>query len=361
MKMKNYIAAVLVLMTLVGCSQWGELDNSPTIRFSMGGKLDMTTRGIIDQSVVNDGTVPVRVTATKGSSSLYTNEQIYRNASTSEWLPSDRQQKDWETGVRYSFLANAYSPSTAVSSGSLTINSPTNIAITQPATYNASSKDAMVDYLLSQNFIYTLPQGSRPPIVRLEMEHAVAMVEINIAKHISFEHVQVYLEELLLEGFYRSASMDCLTPAQYGNPANETNSDMWQYTVMGTKDAMYFITGANPYPVVTSDCVPLMLKEDEGGVRMRFLATPQQLEASCRLHVSYWVNEKYDDGSTDNFVYHESTFELFNYATHGGAAIWLPGHHIVYTLEVDTGIHIEGSISPWIDVDYIEGTVLPDM
>jgi hypothetical protein len=42
-------------------------------------------------------------------------------------------------------------------------------------------------------------------------------------------------------------------------------------------------------------------------------------------------------------------------------AIWLPGHHVVYTLEVDTGIHIEGTISPWIDVDYIEGTVLPDV
>jgi hypothetical protein len=73
------------------------------------------------------------------------------------------------------------------------------------------------------------------------------------------------------------------------------------------------------------------------------------------------VNEKYSDESLDNYVYHQSTFNLFNYATSGGLAIWLPGHHVVYTLEVDTGIHIEGTISPWIDVDYIEGTILPEI
>jgi hypothetical protein len=361
MKIGKQIAAALILMSLVGCSQEVMDGNSSTIRFSMGGRIDLTTRGIIDQALVNSENVPVRVTATRGGSTLYSNERLYRDEVTSEWLPRESSQQDWEAGVRHTFIANAYSPDTAVSSGALTISSPTSITVTQPDTYDSSSKDGMVDYLLSQNFIYTVPVGSQPPIVRLEMEHAMSLVEINIAKHVSFENVNVYLEEVRLEGFYRSAKMECPTPAQYGNVAGETNSDVWQYWVMGSTDAIYEINGANPYPSVTADCVPLKLKEDEGGVRMCFLAPPQQLESSCRLYVSYWVNEKYSDESLDNYVYHQSTFNLFNYATSGGLAIWLPGHHVVYTLEVDTGIHIEGTISPWIDVDYIEGTVLPDV
>lgn len=361
MKIRNYIVATLALISFVGCTQ-EEVSNSPTIRFSVGGSgLDVSTRGIITQELVNDATVPVRVTASKGTTSIYNNEQLFRNAETSEWLPIAAQQKDWETGIRHTFSANAYSPSTAISSGGLELNSATNIVVTQPATYDTESKESMIDYLLSQTFAYTVPENSRPPIVKLEMEHAVSLVEVNIAKHVSFELVDVFLDELRLEGFYRSAVMECPSPAQYGNANGETNADMWQYTVSGTKDASYVIAGASPIPAVNSGCVPLALRTDEGGVRMSFLAVPQQLESSCFLTVSFWVNEKYDASSPDNFVRHEHTFKMFDYETAEGAAIWLPGHHVVYTLEVDTGIHIEGTIKPWIDVDYIEGTVLPDI
>lgn len=356
---KKILALTLSLVAMAGCESEWELPYSPqAIRFSVGGKLDITTKGPIDQTMVNDHTVPVRVTATRGGSNLYTNEQIFRNAETGEWLPTQYQQKEWTTDIRHTFYANAYHPTNATSNGSLTITSPTNIVIQQPATYDEESKGRMVDYLLSQNFVYTVPMGSRPPLVKLMMEHAVTMVEINIAKHISFQSTSVYLKMLTLEGFYRSATMTCPTLAQYGKEG-ESNAENWQYTARGTKDAVYTIEGAAPFPAVTSECVPLSVRDDEDGVRMTFLATPQQLEEGCKLTVGYWVNEKYRDDLPDNFVYHESSFNLFDYRTVGNVALWAPGHHVVYTLEVDTGITLEGTIAPWVDVDYIEGTVLP--
>lgn len=358
MKIRNYIAAALALVALVGCEQVFEPKVDSTIRFSVSsGGIDVTTRGEIDQEQVNAHTIPVRVTATKGGTTIYNNAQLFRDPQTSEWLPTNTQ--DWETGVRYNFLANAYSPQSATSNGSLVINSPTTIEITQPQTYDPTNKEAMVDYLLSQSFVYAVPTGSRPPIVKLDMEHAVSLVEVNIAKHISFESEGVYLSELRLTGFFRKANMTCPSPAQYGS--GSSNADAWQYTVAGTKDADYSIVGEDPRIAAPADCIPLALRDDEGGVRMRFLATPQQLESSCRLYVSYWVNERYDASSPDNYVFHETTFELFNYATHGTQSIWLPGHHITYTMEVDTGINLVGTIKPWVDVDYIEGTVLPDI
>lgn len=358
MKIRNYIAALLAVVALVGCEDVFAPQTGSPIRFSVSsGGIDVSTRGEIDQEIVNNHTVPVRVTATKGGATIYNNAQLFRDAQTSEWLPTNTQE--WETGVRYNFSANAYSPQTATSNGSLVINSPTSIEITQPQSYDPANKEAMVDYLLSQSFVYTVPAGSRPPIVKLDMEHAVSLVEINIAKHISFETVGVYLSELRLTGFFREANMTCPSPAQYGS--GTTNAEVWQYTVAGSTDAEYSLVGNDPNVADLADCEPLALRDNAGGVRMRFLAIPQQLESSCELYVSYWVNEKYDAASPDNYVFHENTFKLFNYATDGGRAIWLPGHHITYTLEVDTGINLIGTIKPWIDVDYIEGTVLPDI
>lgn len=356
---KKILAVAMCLVAMVGCeNEWTTPTSSQAIRFTVGGQLAVSTKGPIDQAMVNDHTVPVRVTATQAGTTIYNNEQIFRDATTGEWLPIESRRMDWTTDVRHTFYATAYHPADATTSGELTINSPTSIVIQQPATYSEESKGRMVDYLLSQNFVYTVPMGSNPPLVKLMMEHAVTMVEINIAKHISFQSTGVYLRMLTLEGFYRSATMTCPTLAQYGKEG-ESNAENWQYIVRGAKDAVYSITGDNPSPVVSEGCKPLSIREDEGGVRMVFLATPQQLEEGCRLTVGYWVNEKYRDDLPDNYVYHESSFDLFDYKTVGNVAIWAPGHHVLYTLEVDTGINLEGTIVPWVDVDYIEGTVLP--
>lgn len=352
MKIGAKILAMAALVALAACDNIGAEYPSDTIRFAVGGEIDINSRAIIDQESVNNTETPVRVTAKRGSTTIYNAEQIFRDANTSEWLPTSNRRQSWQTGVAYEFYATSFSPSTAKSNGGLNMVSDTRFTITEPKEYDASG-DSWVDYLLSHKFVQTVPEGMQPPIVKLDMEHAVSLVEINIAKHISFEHIDVYLKEISLEGFYRSADMECLTHVQYGRG----ESLGWKYTNVGTMDAVYQIVGDEPTAV--SGRKPLEVRGSEGGIRMRFLATPQQLGSSCVLKIGVWVNEKYNEEAEDKFVLNEYSFNLYQFATSEGVAIWKPAHHILYTLEVDTGIRLEGSISPWIDVDYIEGTVLP--
>ena len=126
----------------------------------------------------------------------------------------------------------------------------------------------------------------------------------------------------------------------------------------GSDDTVYSFTPA-PY-TDQEGRVPMVTKGEEGEVVMAFLAIPQQMEMVNTLRVSFWVNEKFnfdDESEPDNFVHHEAEFKLYNYSP----IVWRSGHRVVYTLEVDTGIHLQGVIAPWIDVDYIEGTVLPEI
>ena len=37
------------------------------------------------------------------------------------------------------------------------------------------------------------------------------------------------------------------------------------------------------------------------------------------------------------------------------------GHRIVYTATIDSGVNLQGAIAEWNDVDYIEGTILPEI
>lgn len=322
-----------------------------TIQFG-AGEVALSSRAFVDQEGIDSGNVPVYVHGIiNGSTRLYPvsgtsqGELLTQDYTTAKWLPSTRNNyKDWVAGSTYAFNGYAYTPSTASTSMLSIRGYGKEITVNQPATYQP---DQMVDYLLSHTF--SVADGRMRPVVQLDMEHAMALVEVRVVKHESIR--EAYVDNLTMGGFFRSATMNCTTPAPYNSGA--TNE--WKISLSGVEDTLYTIDAGEPDD--ESSRVAIKERDEEGGVSMMFLAIPQQMERSNVLSISYWVNEKFDDASPDNFVHHEASFNLYNYTP----IMWSSAHHIIYTLEVDTGIHLQGVIAPWIDVDYIEGTVLPDI
>jgi hypothetical protein len=87
------------------------------------------------------------------------------------------------------------------------------------------------------------------------------------------------------------------------------------------------------------------------------MCLPQQLTAATTLTIVYEINEKITPTSPDNWVEHTEEFKLYNYEPMN----YQSGHKIVYTATIDSGVNFEGVVKEWIDVDYIEGTVLPEI
>lgn len=355
---RNILLAVVSMLVVVGCDNMEGL--SPrygTIQFGTEEiRVSAKSRAFVDQEGIDDGSIPVYVHALiNGSQQLYPvsgtaqGERIVQDQTTAKWLPrTSSNYRDWRAGSSYTFNGFAYTPTNATSSSMLTIKSyGKEIVVNQPSTYNPSQ---MVDYMLSHTF--TVADGRVRPLVQLDLEHAMSLVEVRLVKHESIN--EAYIENVTMSGFFRSATMNCIAPAVYNSGA----SNEWNAALAGSDDTVYSFTPA-PY-TDQEGRVPMVTKGEEGEVVMAFLAIPQQMEMVNTLRVSFWVNEKFnfdDESEPDNFVHHEAEFKLYNYSP----IVWRSGHRVVYTLEVDTGIHLQGVIAPWIDVDYIEGTVLPEI
>ena len=54
---------------------------------------------------------------------------------------------------------------------------------------------------------------------------------------------------------------------------------------------------------------------------------------------------------------HKEEFYLYNY----NPINYQSGHRVIYTATIDSGVNLEGVVTDWINVDYIEGTVLPEI
>ena len=84
---------------------------------------------------------------------------------------------------------------------------------------------------------------------------------------------------------------------------------------------------------------------------MRFLVPYQSLTDGHTLTVDYTASE--DSGTTSKA---SAVFNLSGYDPEE----WVYGHRIRYYVSIDTGARLEGAVDQWRDVDYIEGTFLPD-
>jgi hypothetical protein len=131
--------------------------------------------------------------------------------------------------------------------------------------------------------------------------------------------------------------------------ANSGVRNVWEVSPSGSNDVEYI------YQPTTAATIGDQRSNTQA--KMMIMCLPQQLTASTKLTIEYEVNEKVTPESPDNFVKHKEEFQLYNYQPIN----YQSGHRIVYTATVDSGVNLEGVISAWKDVDYIEGTVLPEV
>ncbi len=324
--------ALLLALLLVGCSRNDDMMVGSTKEIVFAAK--HISRGALNQTDIDNGVGTVLVCGVQNNSmKIFNNVAITRDAATGKWFSSTK--RNWVEGSNYSFHGYAYN-----TLNGLTIDSGKDgleFSVQQPTTYN---EEAMIDYLLSYSF--KVADGAMKPIVPLYLEHAMSLVEIYVVRGNMFD---ARLTKMTFENIYTQGSMKCTAQAV----ANSGNKNVWEVSPSGSNDVVY--TYEPTTPVVIGD------ERDNTEARMAIMCLPQQLTANTKLTIEYEVNEKVITDGPDNFVLHKEEFQLYNYQP----VNYQSGHRIVYTATVDSGVNLEGVVSEWQDVDYIEGTVLPEI
>ena len=324
--MKRWIYIILSL-ALLACEQSDEVRPSGEIGFYATA----VSREAISQETIENGSVYV-CGVQNNSNKIFNNVLLTRDATTGKWFTSTK--RNWVEGSTYSFHAYAYN-----TKNGLTITSGKDgleVTVQQPTTYN---KDAMIDYLLS--YSYKVADGAMKPLVQLHLEHAMALVEIYVVRGNMFE---ARLKRMTFENIYSQGALKCTSQAV----ANSGNPNVWEVSLSGDNDVVYTY---EPQSATIGD------KRENTEARMMIMCLPQQLTANTRLVIEYEVNEQISPDSPDNYVLHREEFLLYNYQPF----FYQSGHRIVYTATVDSGVNLVGTVSAWKDVDYIEGTVLPEV
>lgn len=315
-------------MALFGCQGFDHTLELGEIKFDA----KVVSRGALSQGNIESGKVYV-VGVQNNSNKIFNNVAITRDATTGKWFASTK--KNWVEGSNYSFHAYAYNTNSG-----LTITSGKDgleIAVQQPSTYNETG---MIDYLLSYSF--KVADGAMKPIVQLQLEHAMSLVEIYVVRGNMFD---ARLTKMTYENIYSQGTMKCTAQAV----ANSGERNIWEVSPSGSNNVVYTYQPTNA--AVIGD------ERENTAAKMTIMCLPQQLTANTRLTIEYEVNEKVTPESPDNFVAHKEEFLLYNYQPIN----YESGHRIVYTATVDSGVNLEGVVSAWKDVDYIEGTVLPEI
>lgn len=319
---------ILLALAFVGCHSDEIAVDMAQICF----ETNVVSRAALSQSNIESGKVFV-CGVQNNSNKIFNNVAITRDATTGKWFASTK--RNWTEGSNYSFHAYAYNTASG-----LTITSGKDgleFSIQQPSIYNP---DAMVDYLLSYSF--KVADGAMKPLVQLQLEHAMSLVEIYVVRGNMFD---ARLTKMTFENVYWQGAMKCTAQAV----ANSGVRNVWEVSPSGSNDVEYIYQPTTP--VAIGD------QRSNTAAKMTIMCLPQQLTASTKLTIEYEVNEKVTPESPDNFVKHKEEFQLYNYQPIN----YQSGHRIVYTATVDSGVNLEGVISAWKDVDYIEGTVLPEI
>lgn len=330
--MKRLLYILFAATLTVGCNNGDDIyiGNPQEIVFAA----KHISRGALNQTDIDNGTGTVLVCGVQNNSSkIFNNVAITRDAATGKWFSATK--RNWVEGSNYSFHAYAYN-----TLDGLTITSGKDgleFSVQQPTTYD---EEAMIDYLLSYSF--KVADGAMKPIVQLYLEHAMSLVEIYVVRGNMFD---ARLTKMTFENIYTQGSMKCTAQAV----ANSGSKNVWEVSPSGSNNVVY--TYEPTTPVIIGD------ERNNTEAKMEIMCLPQQLTANTKLTIEYEVNEKISPESPDNFVLHKEEFQLYNYQP----VNYQSGHRIVYTATVDSGVNLEGVVSEWQDVDYIEGTVLPEI
>lgn len=326
---REFTILLMTLLLLSGCeSSDVTLGESPEIAFNA----EHVQRGAMTQSDIDNGTVYV-CGVQNNTTKIYNNAPITRDGATGKWFPATK--RNWTEGSSYSFYGYAYN-----TTNGLTLVSGKDgleIEVQQPTTYN---EEAMIDYLLSYTF--RVADGAMKPIVQLHLEHAMSLIEIYVVRGNMFD---ARLTKMTFENIYSAGSMKCTAQAM----VNSGERNVWQTTPSGLNNVVYTFE-----PTSTT-----MIGDERENTEavMKIMCLPQQITVNTKLSIEYEINEKVTPESADNFVAHKEEFYLFNY----NPINYQSGHRVIYTATIDSGVNLVGVVKDWVNVDYIEGTVLPEI
>ena len=324
----NILFGVLLLLLSSCESSDVMIGNSSEIAFNA----KHMQRGAMTQTDIDNSRVYI-YGVQNNTNKIYNNAYITRDAATGKWFPATK--RSWTEGSSYSFYGYAYN-----TTNGLTLVSGKDgleIEVQQPTIYNEA---AMMDYLLSYTF--KVADGAMKPIVQLYLEHAMSLVEIYVVRGNMFD---ARLTKMTFENIYSSGSMKCTAQAI----VNSGERNVWQTTPSGLNNVVY--TFAPTTTTIIGD------ERENTQAVMKIMCLPQQITANTKLTIEYEINEKVTPESPDNWVHHKEEFYLYNY----NPINYQSGHRIIYTATIDSGVNLEGVVKDWIDVDYIEGTVLPEI
>lgn len=323
---------IVTAMTVCGCSKedLGNADTLPYITFGVSG-VDIDTKGLITDNDLNSDSHPqIKVYGVQDNTTIiFDGTTINKQSGTSNWETSSYYRQYWQSGKSYSIHGYTYSPSSPQNGASISLSNNTGLKITvsQPTSY---SENNMIDYMLSH--AYKVADGKNYRTVMLHMQHAMAWVEIEVWKE--QENHDVKLTEIKLSNIYRSAVMQC----DFQAIAGSGEKNVWSVQLSGRNDQVYSV---GPFAKPADGVTKLGY--------MRVMAIPQQITNNTSLFVEYTVTEPSGEKT------YEQTFYLKDYVPY----VWESGHKIKYTLNINTGVHLEASIADWKEGGYTEGIILP--
>ncbi len=307
----------------------GNTNDLPDITFGVSG-VSLETKGLITNNDFTSNANPiVRVYGVMNNDDIILNgSQIYKESNSSNWKTSQQEQEQWKASNSYSFHGYTYSPQSPGTGASFSINtSGLKLTVSQPDAY---SETDMIDYMLSHSF--KVADGANYRTVMLYMQHAMAWVEIEVWKE--QENHDIQLKEIKLSNIYRSAVMQC----DFQAVAGSGEKNIWAVQLSGNNDQIYTV---GPFDKPEDKVTKLGY--------MRVMAIPQQITNNTELSVEYTVNEP------SGLKTYNQTFYLKDYVPY----VWESGHKIKYTLNINTGVHLEASIAEWKEGGYTEGIIIP--
>lgn len=348
-----YSASLLFLS--VSCQKEHPQSADNRISFRVYTPLDIATKAeVTDESIKNTAVSSVYVYESRQnlfgtSGSLLTPETNEREYS-GRWLPEEQPSWGENTwNLDYQFWGWAYSP--AGTSGLTISDAGKTVTVTQPSTY--PSRGEYVDYLLS--YIHSEPalsnSSDKRKSIPLVFEHALVMVDIYLYRALSMtdKSVELVVNELTLGKIYNEGRISCNSHSY-----NSTNHQPNVWSVQSKSGSVdYSITNIKDSDIKTRD------EAIASAPTMRFISIPvtnsdMLPNERYKLKVSYTVTVTNTTGAIKTNSYTE-VFQLS-----AVTASWQSGHRVKYELCISSGIELTGSIADWIDVEYVEGVVLPN-
>lgn len=265
---------------------------------------------------------------------ILTREVIGDGVVTGRWLPEGGGT--WDDEANYTFWAY----SSNAGNGSITVSeSGKQVSVTQPTSY---SPDGFADYLLS--YQVAVAPTTNHSLVPIQLEHSMTKVELYVFRGSAMTAdagVSIEIDDISFDNIYNSSLMQC---PELKN-VKDSGNNVWS-SEHGSSTVSYSLSVSDAsIPERTDDAEPVM----------SFIAIPLELAdmTDYTLSITYTVTVTKGSETIVN-SYGPIAYRLKDYGFG-----WKSSHLVRYAFHIDSAIHLTGSILDWVEVDYIEGTLLP--